>query len=122
MAEDCHRLPGQVCGETGKCGSTVSFVSVPGDSLFLEEVLGRNRQGTTVEELHAHVREQQRKQERQKAVEAEATRSAERALKEQDIQRASTPRVQRPPGSSVRKDSSPIKVRPSISLNFVAVS
>ncbi|KAH9983286.1 ATP11 protein-domain-containing protein [Russula compacta] len=68
------------------------------------------QQGTSVEELRAHVRERQREQERRKAVEAEA-RSAERLLKEkqQDVHRASTPRVQRPLGSSVRKDSSPIK-------------
>jgi hypothetical protein len=63
-----------------------------------------------VEELRAYIREQTREQERQKAMEAEA-RSAERAQKEQGVQRASTPQAHHPVGSSVRKDSSPIKVR-----------
>lgn len=63
-----------------------------------------------MEELRTHVREQRREQERQKAIEAEA-RSVERTLKEQDVQQASTSHVHRPLGSSVRKDSSPVKVR-----------
>jgi ATP synthase mitochondrial F1 complex assembly factor 1 len=62
-----------------------------------------------VEELRAYVRGQQREQERQKAVEAEA-RSVERAQKEQGVQQASASRAHHPLGSSVRKDSSPIKV------------
>jgi ATP synthase F1 complex assembly factor 1 len=71
-----------------------------------------------VEELRTHVREQRREQERQKAIEAEA-RSAERTLKEQDVQQASTSHVHRPLGSSVRKDSSPVKVRSFGSLSCV---
>jgi ATP synthase mitochondrial F1 complex assembly factor 1 len=63
-----------------------------------------------VEELRAYIRGQQREQERQKAIEAEA-RSVERAQKEQGIQQPSTARAHHPLGSPVRKDSSPIKVR-----------
>ena len=44
-----------------------------------------------------------------RAVEAEA-RSAERALKEQDVQHATMSQVRCPPVPSVRKDTSPIKV------------
>ena len=62
-----------------------------------------------MDELRIHTREQQREQERQKAIEAEA-RSAEHKLKEQDVQHASSSQARRPLGSSVRKDSSPIKV------------
>jgi (p)ppGpp synthase/HD superfamily hydrolase len=63
-----------------------------------------------VEELRTHIREQQREQEREKAIKAE-TRSAERVLKEQDVQQTSTSQTHHPLGSSVRKDSSPIKVQ-----------
>ena len=63
-----------------------------------------------MEELRAYIRGQQREQERQKAIDAEA-RSAERAQKEQGVQHAPTPRAHHPLASSVRKDSSPIKVR-----------
>jgi hypothetical protein len=66
-----------------------------------------------VEELHAHVREQQREQERQKAIEAEA-RHAEEHVPEKGVQEAPTQQVHQPPGLSVRKDSSPIKVRPCL--------
>lgn len=63
-----------------------------------------------MEELRAYIRGQQREQDRQKAIEAEA-RSVERAQKEQGVQQASASRAHHPLGSSVRKDSSPIKVR-----------
>jgi hypothetical protein len=79
--------------------------------------VGQNRRGVSVEELRAHVREQQREQERQKAIEAEARCAVERTLEEKDdVQEASTHRVHRPPGLLVRKDSSPIKVCPCLSF------
>lgn len=62
-----------------------------------------------MDELRVHIREQQREQERQKAIEAEA-RPAEHKLKEQNIQHASSSQEQPPLGSFIRKDSSPIKV------------
>ena len=78
-------------------------------------VVGKNRRGISVEELQAHVREQQREQERQKAIEAEARHAVERAPEEKHgAQEPSTRQVHRPPGLSVRKDSSPIKVRPCL--------
>ena len=63
-----------------------------------------------MEELHAQIREQQREQERQKAVEAEARRVLERVPEENGVQEASAHQTHSPPGLSARKDSSPIKV------------
>ena len=74
---------------------------------------GWTRRGITAEELHAQVREQQREQERQKAIEAEARPVVEQ-VSEKGGQEAPTQEVRRPPGLSVRKDSSPIKVRPCL--------
>ena len=54
-------------------------------------------------------REQQRERGRQRAVGEEA-RSAERALKEQDVQHVTMSQVRCPSVPSVRKDYSPIKV------------
>ena len=62
-----------------------------------------------MDELRVYIREQQREQERQKAIEAEA-RSAGQKLKEQDVQHAPSSQAHPPLGSSIRKDSSPIKV------------
>lgn len=76
--------------------------------------IGQNRRGISVEELQAHVREQQREQERQKAIEAEARHAVERVPEKHGAQEPSTRQVHRPPGLSVRKDSSPIKVRPCL--------
>ena len=93
--------------------------TVLGDAHPLETFhcpVGQNRRGTSVDELRVHIRNQQREQERQKAIEAEA-RSAEHKLKEQDVQHASSSQAHRPLGSSIRKDSSPIKV-PYTSFEF----
>jgi hypothetical protein len=92
------------------------FNTLPSEaqSLASPDYYWKNRRGITVEELRARVREQEREQVRQKAVEAEA-RAAERlgALKpQQDEQPASAFQAPRPPGSSIRKDSSPVKVHP----------
>jgi hypothetical protein len=76
-----------------------------------DTVIRKNRRGSSVEELHARVREQQREQERQKAVEAEARRVLERVPEKNGVQEASAHQIHGPPGLSVRKDSSPIKVR-----------
>jgi hypothetical protein len=74
-------------------------------------VAGPNRRGISVEELKAHVQELQREQERQKAIEAKARHAVERAPEKDGTQEPSARQVHRPPGLSVRKDSSPIKVR-----------
>lgn len=68
----------------------------------------KNRRGSSVEELHTRVREQQREQERQKAIEAEARLVLKRVPEKNG---APTSQIHSPPGVSVRKDSSPIKVR-----------
>ena len=75
--------------------------------------VGKNRLGITVEELRTRVREQEREQERQKAIAAEAC-AAERALKQRDEQPASVSQAPRPLGSHIRKDVSPVKVRPPL--------
>lgn len=77
-------------------------------------MLGPNRRGMSLEELQARIREQQREQARQKAIEAEARHAVERASEKHGTQEPSTHQVHRPPGVSVRKDSSPIKVRPCL--------
>lgn len=113
MAEEHHRLPGQVRGSVRKSCSTVSH-----RPQRLQILLGRvfdtatpkNRRGSSVEQLHARVREQQREKERQRAVEAEARRVLERAPEKNGVP-AETRQIHNPPGLSVRKDSTPIKVR-----------
>ena len=70
----------------------------------------KNRRGLSVEELRARVQEQRREQERQKAVEAEERRLRERVPEKNGVQ-APAHQIHSPPGLSVRKDSSPIKVR-----------
>jgi hypothetical protein len=74
-------------------------------------VIRKNRRGSSVEELHARVREQLHEQERQKAVEAEARRVLERVQEKNGVQEAIAHQIHSSPGLSVRKDSSPIKVR-----------
>ena len=74
-------------------------------------VIQKNRHGSSFEELHSRIREQQREQERQKAVEAEARRVVERVPEKNGVQEASAHHTHSPPVLSVRKDGSPIKVR-----------
>ncbi len=73
--------------------------------------VGMNRRCMSVEELDARVREQQCEQERQKAIEAEARRVVERTPVKDGVQETHAHQVHSPPGLSVRKDGSPIKVR-----------
>jgi ribosomal protein L16/L10AE len=78
----------------------------------------KHRRGITAEELRARVREQEREQAHRKAVEAEA-RAVQRALKPQEGgQTATAFQVSPLPGSSIRKDSPPVKVR--VLFRFVA--
>ncbi len=114
MEKEHHRLPVQVCGSVRKSRSTVSSLRQ-----WLQVRLGRvshtavgmNRRCMSVEELHARVREQQCEQERQKAIEAEARRVVERTPVKDGVQETHAHQVHSPPGLSVRKDGSPIKVR-----------
>ncbi|KAI0292248.1 ATP11 protein-domain-containing protein [Multifurca ochricompacta] len=70
--------------------------------------VGSTRQGTSVEDLQARVREQERERQRQSALEA-AARPEERVVKLEAAQPTSGSKVSRSPGSFVRRDSSPIK-------------
>jgi len=78
---------------------------------FLNATTYFERHGTSVEELRARLREQECEQARQRALQAEAqARAAEQPPKQdQHVQPGSTAR---PHHASVRKDSSPVKVRP----------
>ena len=110
MAEEHHRLPGQVRGSVRKSCSTVSHRQQRLQILLgrvFDTVIRKIRRGSSVEQLHARVRWQQREQRRQKAVEAEARRVIERVPGVQ----ASAHQIHSPPGLSARKDSSPVKVR-----------
>jgi hypothetical protein len=114
MAEEHRRLPGQVRRSVRKSCSTVSHRQQRLQMLLgrvPDTVIRKKRHGSSVEELHSRVREQQREQERQKAIEAEARRLLERVPEKNGIQEASVHQAHSPPGLSVRKDSSPIKVR-----------
>ena len=114
MAEEHHRLPGQVRRSVRKSCSAVSRRQQRLQMLLgrvPDIVIQKNRRGSSVEELHSRVQEQQREQERQKAVEAEARRVQERVPEKNGVQEASAHRTHGPAGLSVRKDSSPIKVR-----------
>jgi hypothetical protein len=129
MAEERHQLLRQVRGPARKSCPTVSC---PQQWLQLmlrwdvvsHSVVGQNRRGISVEELQAHVQEQQREQERQKAIEAEARRAVERPERvpeEKGGVQAPAQQVHRPPGLSVRKDGSPIKVRPCLRFSLHSV-
>lgn len=115
MAEEYRRLPGQVRGTVRKSCSTVSHrqhrLQALSGRVPDNMIRKKNRYGSSVDELHAKVRERQREQERQKAVEAEARRVRERVPEKNGVQEASAHQIPNPPGLSVRKDSSPIKVR-----------
>ncbi len=84
-------------------------------------IFGTNRRGISVEELHARLQEQQREKERKKAFEAEAHRAVERTPVKDSVREPPAHQLHSPPGLSVRKDSSPIKVHDFRCLHSVGL-